>query len=188
MAYVGRTTGEPNMDELRLVLIKQWKELSFWALFNIVLGTTFVWLAWVPRIYYRDPKFDFFDNIKNGNLLVFTVTLCASSLGFYSQLTKEYLLYTRRLVTWLFITLIIITSYIYAHSSAYRGTPNYDPTDFLLLSGALFVAGCFLSFFSYLLKLKFDSGFDLRAEQAQEVSELSKEASSHDQAGGIKLS
>ncbi len=61
--------------------ISRFADVFIWLLYNVFIGTAFLWLSWLLIFITPPSGLSWTSNIINGSLAVFIVTLCGTQAG-----------------------------------------------------------------------------------------------------------
>jgi hypothetical protein len=103
------------MNQLLNVFRNRRNEFYQWALHNLVFGLAGVWIPFVFLLCFG--KLTIIEAFTNGSILMFSVTSCAISIGFFAKqtqvrLTRAYTLTYAGLMVTMLISVLVLTAII----------------------------------------------------------------------------
>ena len=169
-----------------------WKErksdLKQWLFYNIVLGLAPIWLFWIPLLLsLRIAKFTI--PLLDGNVLVFAVTLCGASLGFFAEEARRELRETRRFLwNWMVVIMFLSVGGFVAISAEREFFPNiYYPWITGLASLLVAVSAIILNLHLAAIRMAYTDDNLVKAVMMQDPAELAKQANSATSVNGVKI-
>ena len=158
-----------------------------WFLYNIVIGTTFIWLSWLLNIY-QSSQVGWIDNILNGSLAVFVLTLTATQASFFTEVTGQSFKDFKKLGLGLFFIIVIVSSITAAAASSAAARQIQHPENssaLIWVSIVLLVLATVLCLFLYVARLASEAGAEGMMEER--VNGLTQKAESETEVDGTKL-
>jgi len=159
-------------------------QLSNWLLFNIVIGTLFIWAGLIVEYFFTTSNWQILlkKNLLDGEILIFSIGLSVSSMSFlWDEVKGEKLADFRKL--WLGVNLLIVIV-----SSITVGRLNNQPvakeTAFIVFSLLLFVILILFALGAYAVRVNY---VDYSDEKAKEIAEIEKKAEETSSYQGIKI-
>lgn len=162
-------------------------DILSWIVYNLGIGMTFIWVSWLLNLY-QSSAVGWMDNIMNGSLAVFVLTLTATQAAFFTEVTGQNLRDFNKLGLGLFFILVIVSSVTAAAASsgvARQAMHSQSSPAVIWVSITLLLVSTALCLFLYIVRLASEAGPEGITEER--VHNLAQKAASQSEVDGTKL-
>jgi hypothetical protein len=179
------------MNQLLNVLMNRRNELYQWVLHTLVFGLAGAWMPFVLLRFFG--QFRMMDAFTNQSLLMFSVTSCAISIGFFVKETQVrqkrfYALTYAGLMVTMLISVLGLTAIIMAGAFKNTQPPVRLDMDFICtLSVAAVVAAILLNFRLFMAEQGEPHAALIEQRLSQEADRITDQAKKEISASGVQL-
>jgi hypothetical protein len=179
------------IDQLLNVFTNRRNELYQWALHNLVFGLAGFWLPFVLLRFFG--KFRAMDAFGNQSLLMFSVTSCAISIGFFVKetqvkLRRAYTLTYAGLMITMLISVLGLTAIIMASAFVNTQPPVTLDMEFIcILSVVTVLTAILLNFRLFMVEHNVPQPEAIERHFSQDADNLIEQGNAETTASGVIL-
>ncbi|SRR6266571_595362 len=168
--------------------ISRFADVFIWLLYNVFIGTAFLWLSWLLIFITPPSGLSWTSNIINGSLAVFIVTLCGTQAGTFAEMTGQPFATVNKAMLAVFVIIVILASFLAALCSteSVRKALSINDSAVITITLALFVTGVTLCLILYVTRL-ISQDFQFDKVEKERLQTLSQTAQNKDSVDGMKI-